>query len=67
MPARAAKGSNVMYVLDGLELDPASYSARVGRETGSCCFCRKGLTTKASLAAGYGPICASKLGLPWGE
>ena len=32
-----------------------------------CCFCHKELTTKESLAVGYGPLCAEKLGLPWGE
>lgn len=37
------------------------------RETGQCCFCGKQLTDPRSLAVSYGPICAGKWGLPWGE
>lgn len=32
-----------------------------------CCFCGQELVTTESVTAGYGPICASKYGLPWGE
>lgn len=36
-------------------------------QEGSECFrCGKDLDTPESLAAGYGPTCADKLGLPWG-
>lgn len=38
-----------------------------GRKYYNCCFCRKDLTTGASKTAGYGPVCADKWGLPWGE
>lgn len=38
-----------------------------GRNTGNCCFCARELTTGESVAMGYGPICADKYGLPWGE
>ncbi len=38
-----------------------------GQKTGNCCFCKRGLTTRASLAVGYGPDCADHYGLPWGE
>lgn len=38
-----------------------------GKRVGTCCYCAKGLTTAASLHVGYGPICAEKWGLPWGE
>jgi len=31
----------------------------------NCCFCAKGLDTKASQFAGYGPVCAEKYGLEW--
>lgn len=37
-----------------------------GKELGRCCFCYRELSTKESLAAGYGPICAGKYGLEWG-
>lgn len=36
-------------------------------QAGSQCFiCGRDLDTPESLTAGYGPICADKLGLPWG-
>ncbi len=38
-----------------------------GLATHSCCFCGIDLTHPSSEAAGYGPICAGKYGLPWGE
>lgn len=38
-----------------------------GHKTGNCCFCSKFLTTRESVTVGYGPICAGKYGLPWGE
>ena len=38
-----------------------------GKITSHCCFCGIQLTTDESVAAGYGPICADKWGLPWGN
>lgn len=38
-----------------------------GQQYSHCCFCGQELNTKESVSAGYGPICASKYGLPWGE
>ena len=46
--------------------DPAGVGAMIGRRTGHCCFCYRGLDTKESLAVGYGPVCAEKYQLPWG-
>ncbi|HML30380.1 MAG TPA: DUF6011 domain-containing protein [Hyphomicrobium sp.] len=37
------------------------------REHGSCCFCAHELTDPRSIAVSYGPICAAKYHLPWGE
>lgn len=37
------------------------------KRTGKCCFCYRKLTTTASVAAGYGPVCAERNHLPWGE
>ena len=31
-----------------------------------CFYCGRDLDTPESLAVGYGPVCAAKLGLPWG-
>lgn len=38
-----------------------------GKEFSHCCFCARELTDHRSISAGYGPICASNFGLPWGE
>jgi hypothetical protein len=37
-----------------------------GKRMLTCCYCGKELTAGASLEVGYGPVCASKWGLPWG-
>jgi len=34
---------------------------------GQCFICGRELDTRESLAVGYGPVCADKNGLPWGE
>jgi len=47
--------------------NPAEAASLQGQRYGSCCFCRRELTTNESLAVGYGPICADHYGLPWGE
>lgn len=46
---------------------PAQIAAEYGRSTGSCCFCSRRLTDDRSLDAGYGPTCAERYSLPWGE
>ena len=46
---------------------PAQMAAAHGHATGSCCFCQRELTDARSVAVGYGPICAAKWSLPWGE
>lgn len=47
--------------------DPARVGKASAKLTGACCFCSKTLTTIESRTAGYGPICAARYGLPWGE
>lgn len=47
--------------------NPAEMARLQGQRYGACCFCRRELTTKESLAVGYGPVCAEKFGLPWGD
>jgi hypothetical protein len=58
---------SVRTLIENFAADPAGVAAIYGKRTGSCCFCRKELSTRESLAVGYGPICAEKFGLPWGE
>ncbi len=57
----------VKNLLVAINEDPAATAHAHGQRTGSCCFCARGLTTGESVAVGYGPICANKFGLPWGE
>ena len=38
-----------------------------GKATSNCCYCGRLLETKESVTAGYGPVCAKKWSLPWGE
>jgi hypothetical protein len=57
----------VLDALRGLAADPAGFSAAYGQRTGHCCFCSRELTTNESNSVGYGPVCADKYGLPWGE
>lgn len=57
----------VTQALVAVNEDPATYAAVYGRKTGNCCFCSRALSTKESLAVGYGPVCADHYGLPWGD
>jgi hypothetical protein len=58
---------SVRELVDAFAENPAYIASHYGKATGSCCFCRRNLETKESLAVGYGPVCADKFGLPWGE
>ena len=42
--------------------DPASAAVRYGRKTGTCSCCGRELTDESSIAAGIGPVCATKWG-----
>ena len=43
-------------------VDPLAGAVAYGRETGSCSCCGRELTDPVSIAAGIGPICATKFG-----
>lgn len=45
--------------------DPIGEAKLSGQKYSYCCFCNLELTSPISLHHGYGPICASKWGLPW--
>lgn len=47
--------------------NPAEYAGSYGRKTGNCCFCSRDLTDERSTSVGYGPHCAARYGLPWGD
>ena len=64
---RSGVAQDVQNVVYELSEDPAGVAARYGKITGNCCFCVKSLTDERSLVEGYGPVCAEKWGLPWGN
>jgi hypothetical protein len=47
--------------------NPAAVAKAYGDAKHHCCFCGLDLTDERSTAAGYGPICAAKFHLPWGD
>jgi hypothetical protein len=57
----------VVTALTELAQDPAARAAIHGHATGYCCFCARSLEDARSVGVGYGPVCAEKFGLPWGE
>lgn len=47
--------------------DPFKAVIEFGHSSGSCSFCRRDLTDMRSVTVGYGPICAKRYALPWGN
>lgn len=45
----------------------ATQATMFGKLWGRCVFCSRLLTDERSFSVGYGPTCAEKNGLPWGE
>lgn len=45
----------------------AEEAAAFGHTTGNCVFCMQPLTDGRSTTVGYGPVCATKNNLPWGD
>lgn len=45
----------------------ADEAAAFGHATGCCVYCARDLTDDRSVEVGYGPVCAAKHDLPWGE
>ena len=57
----------VINYIKNFSNDPVGIAAAYGRRTGNCCFCARRLTDERSVTVGYGPICANKFNLPWGD
>lgn len=57
----------VTGVLIAINSNPAKIAAAYGIKTGNCCFCSTPLSDERSTSVGYGPICAGRFALPWGE
>lgn len=53
--------------LSKLEADPTGFLAECGRDMDRCCYCNLPLEDVRSKEVGYGPICATHWGLPWGK
>lgn len=62
-----AQSALIVSALHAFAANPAKVAAEYGRLTGNCCFCCRDLTDDRSTAVGYGKVCASHYGLPWGE
>lgn len=60
-------GTAIAIALLALAADPVEQARIYGQRFGHCCFCGLELTDRRSVQAGYGPICADKFGLSWGE
>jgi len=68
-PQGKAKSGSVNQALEILAKagDTLQYGVAFARQ-GNCCFiCGRNLDTAESIDAGYGPVCADKWGLPWGD
>jgi len=59
--------AEVAALLTCLACDPVNTAAEHGKLTGMCCFCNSTLTDGKSTDAGYGPVCAKRWGLAWGN
>jgi hypothetical protein len=64
---RVTPPASLIATLKRFASEPALVAAEYGRKTGSCCFCARELTDGRSVSVGYGPVCAERYGLPWGE
>ncbi len=65
----AKDGRSVDQVLAAMSNKPAlaHMAKEYGDEHHECCFCGIDLTDERSTSKGYGPICARKYQLPWGD
>ncbi|MEI9428683.1 DUF6011 domain-containing protein [Mesorhizobium sp. Cs1299R1N3] len=61
--ARREAMADTLSILCEIAADPMESAVRYGRATGVCGCCGRELTDKDSVAAGIGPICATKWGL----
>lgn len=53
--------------LGRLKADPVKFLADCGKDMNRCCYCALPLEDARSKAVGYGPICAKRWSLPWGD
>ncbi len=58
---------DVRNCIQDFALNPAQAAKAASLRLGVCTFCGSRLTTTESKAVGYGPTCATRYGLPWGN
>lgn len=61
------EGRKPLHILNREMRATAEQATAFGALTGTCVFCSRKLTDERSIEVGYGPICAEREGLPWGE
>jgi hypothetical protein len=66
-PRASHQDKTLQDALLKLATDPQAAATEYAKATHNCCFCNQDLADPRSEAAGYGPVCADKWGLPWGE
>lgn len=54
-------------IFEAVWADPIAFCDEHGRTHHMCCFCATPLTHKNSTVRGYGPDCAKRYGLPYGD
>lgn len=53
--------------LERLAADPVGFIAECGKDMCRCCYCNLPLEDARSKKVGYGPVCAKRWALPWGD
>jgi hypothetical protein len=69
IPQGKARTGSVNQALEILAKanDTLQYGVAFARIGNQCYICGRNLDTAESIDAGYGPVCADKYGLPWGQ
>jgi hypothetical protein len=67
LPSFVEPCEEVHELIQEIANDPSKAGKAQGQRLGWCIFCSRTLTTNESLFYGYGPICAEKWGLEWGN
>jgi hypothetical protein len=63
----AYEGQRPLHHLTAANRVSADQASQFGAVTGRCVFCSRKLTDERSIEVGYGPVCAERENLPWGE
>jgi hypothetical protein len=67
LTSNSSVDQDLIETLQEFARDPQQAITAFGKLTGRCCFCGRRLNDPPSIHAGYGPTCAERYKLPWGE